>query len=126
MLLSISTHAQSSKPLTEQCRNYLEARDYQRAISAGEQAIRLCPNSYDDRICFGKAYRKVRNLPKALEVFQQSVRLARKKEELGLSYDGLGSVYESMGNFDNALYYYQRSLEIAKGLGNRKAKVQGG
>ena len=40
----------------DQCWDCIEAQDYQRAISAGEQAVRLYPNSHSAYLCLEKAY----------------------------------------------------------------------
>jgi len=48
------------------CYNYFQAGDYQRAISSGENAVRLYPRNEFAHFCLGQSYYNAGELDKAL------------------------------------------------------------
>lgn len=49
------------------CYTYFNAGDYQRAIEAGKQAVKLYPTNPDAYFCLGSAYTKTGQIDLAIE-----------------------------------------------------------
>ncbi|ADC90062.1 TPR repeat-containing protein [Thermocrinis albus DSM 14484] len=121
-ILFLTSLAHALNPIDE-CANYLNAKDYVRAIQAGQEAVKLYPRSVDAYFCLGIAYYKTGQLNLALENFKKAEAYAVRDDDLMYIYNWLGSVYDSKGDLDNALLYHSRSLDLAKKLGNRKLEA---
>jgi len=114
-LLPSITQAQSE---IDKCFNYLQAQDYTRAIEAGKRAVKLYPKTVHPYFCLGRAYHSVGEFKLALSNMKEAERLATDKNDLMYIYNWLGLIYNDMGDLDNALLYDNRSLKLAKELGN--------
>jgi len=114
------THAQSE---IDKCFNYLQAQDYTRAIEAGKRAVKLYPKDVGSYFCLGRAYKSVGEFNLALTNMKEAERLATNKNDLMYIYNWLGLIYEAMGDLDNALLYENRSLNLAKELGNKEQEA---
>jgi len=117
LLLSINAFAQN--PIDE-CITYLNAGDYQRAIKAGEKAVRLYPQNPYAYLCLGTAYRVTGLLDLALSNFKKAELYAKSQKDLGLIYTFIGQTYNAKGNYDDALYYFNRALNIFINLNERR------
>jgi len=117
VLLFIS-YAFAQNPIKE-CFNYLSAKDYQRAIKAGQRAVSLYPKNVLAHLCLGKAYFETGQLNSALESFKKAEIYATNKEDLMFIYNWLGKTCDKKGDLDNALLYYNRSLNLARELGRK-------
>jgi len=119
-LLPSITRAQSE---IDKCANYLQAQDYTRAIEAGKRAVELYPKNIYAYFCLGIAYNSVGEFKLALTNMKEAERLAADKDDLMSISNMLGLIYVNMGDFDNALLYWNRGLNLAKELGNRNAEA---
>jgi len=119
-LLPSITWAQSE---VDKCFNYLQAQDYTRAIEAGKRAVELYPKNIAAYFCLGIAYNSVGEFTLALTNMKEAERLATDKNDLMYIYNLLGSIYEAMGDLDNALLYYNRGLNLVKELGDRNREA---
>jgi tetratricopeptide (TPR) repeat protein len=119
-ILPSITNAQSE---IDKCFNYLQAQDYARAIEAGKKAVKLYPKNTDPYFCLGRAYASVGEFKLALTNMKEAERLAKNKNDLMYIYNWLGLIYKDMGDLDNALLYNDRSLNLAKELGNRNVEA---
>ena len=123
VLLFIFPSITNAQDEIDKCFNYLQAQDYARAIEVGKKAVKLYPKNTDSYFCLGRAYASVGEFKLALTNMKEAERLAKNKNELMYIYNWLGLIYEKMGDIDNALLYNDRSLNLAKELGNRNAEA---
>ncbi len=71
----------------------------------------------------GKAYKKQRNLLRAIDYYMKSLKISEDiedKESIAAISNNIGNIYKSQGNLDKALEYHLNSLKIAKELGHKK------
>ena len=109
-----------AQPEVDACFNFLDARDYKRAIEAGKKAIEKYPNDLYAHFCLGTSYFAVGDPNLALEHMKKAESLTSNKEILMYIYNQIGAIYRRMEHFDDALLYYSRSLNLARDLRNRK------
>ncbi|VEP15274.1 conserved hypothetical protein [Hyella patelloides LEGE 07179] len=70
----------------------------------------------------GSAYNSWGKYPRAIEFYQQSLKIAQKignRYQVANSLIGLGSACTSQGKYPRAIEFYQQSLKIAQKIGNR-------
>jgi tetratricopeptide (TPR) repeat protein len=108
-----------AQPEVIACSNFLRAGDYRRAIEAGRVAVQKYPNSPYAHYCLGESYRMVGEFKLALEHLKKAESLTSNKGDLMYIYNQIGLTYLAMGYLDDALFYFSRSLSLARGLGNR-------
>jgi tetratricopeptide (TPR) repeat protein len=106
-----------------ECFYFLKAGDYKRAIEAGKKAVKKDPNNLDAHFCLGRSYYEVGEFKLALEHMKRAESLASDKEKLMHIYNRIGKIYHVMGNLDNAFLYYNRSLGLARDLGDKKQQA---
>ncbi len=106
-----------------ECFNLRKAGDYQRAIEAGQRAVRMFPNSVDANSCLGASYLKVGELKLAVEYLKRAESLTSDKLRLSAIYNLLGWALHRMGDLDSALYYYSRKLPIDRELGDKEGEA---
>jgi tetratricopeptide (TPR) repeat protein len=109
----------------EECAYYLKAGDYQRAIEACQRAVELYPKNVDAYLYLGVAYNQTGQIDLAIDNLKKAESYATKDEDLMFIYNFLGLNYEKKGDLDNALFYYSKSLYLAKILGNREMEASG-
>ncbi len=102
---------------------YFNAGDYQRAIEAGKQAVKLNPTNPDAYFCLGRAYTRTGQIDLAIENLKKAEIYAKSDKDLMYIYNWLGKNYDNKGDLDNALLYYSRSLDLAKKLRDRKGEA---
>jgi tetratricopeptide (TPR) repeat protein len=112
-----------AQPEVDACSNFLDARDYRRAIEAGKRAVQKYPNNIDAHFCLGASYRMVGEFKLALEHLKRAESLTSDKEDLMRIYNQIGIIYEKMGYLDDALLYYSRSLRLAIDLENESVQA---
>jgi len=105
------------------CYNFYKAGDYRRAIEAGKVAVQKYPNNMDAHFCLGASYIAMGEFKLALEHMKKAERLTSDKEDLMDIYNQVGIIYEKMGYLDDALFYYSRSLSLARDLGNKSMQA---
>ncbi|MFZ8862714.1 MAG: tetratricopeptide repeat protein [Thermocrinis sp.] len=108
-----------AQPEVDACYNFHKAGDYRRAIEAGKRAIQKYPNSAYAHYCLGESYRMVGEFKLALEHLKKAESLTSNKGDLMYIYNQIGLTYFAMGYLDDALFYFSRSLSMARDLGNR-------
>lgn len=115
MLLATSAWA---GPDLDACWNFSKAGDYPRAIASGKRAIKAEPRNPGSFYCLSKAYYSSGELKLALPEMQQAERLATGKEDLMYIYNFMGLILDNMGDKEQALQQYNRSLSLARELSN--------
>jgi tetratricopeptide (TPR) repeat protein len=112
-----------AQPEAVACENFYKAGDYRRAIEAGRVAVQKYPNSPYAHYCLGESYRMVGEFKLALEHMKRAERLTSDKEDLMYIYNQIGLIYWKMGYLDDALFYYSRSLSLARDLGDKSMQA---
>jgi tetratricopeptide (TPR) repeat protein len=106
-----------AKTPIDACWTFYGAGDYKRAIEAGKLAVENYPMNPEAYACLGAAYYKVGELKLAYENLKKAESLTNNKEDLMGIYNQIGLILYNMGNLDDALLYFSRSLRLAKDLG---------
>jgi tetratricopeptide (TPR) repeat protein len=103
----------------EACNNYLKGGDYVRAIESGRRAFKASPTDIGVNFCLGRAYKSSGQLNDAFDAFKQAERYSSGKEDLMYIYNQLGTVTGAKGDSVAELSYYERSLGLARELGEK-------
>ena len=119
----ILTNISYAQKEIEDCYTYIDVSDYQRAIETGKRAVKLYPKNVDAYICLGKAYSETGQIDLAIDTFKKAEFYATKDKDLIYIYNELGLNYDTKGDLDNAFFYYSKSLNLVKKLGNRKMEA---
>jgi tetratricopeptide (TPR) repeat protein/rRNA processing protein Gar1 len=112
-----------AQPEVDACLNFYDAGDYKRAIEAGKVAVKKYPNNSLSHYCLGISYIAIGEFKLALEHMKRAESLTSNKKDLMYIYSWIGSIYQKMGNLDDALLYYSRSLSLARDLGSRSGQA---
>ena len=73
----------------------------------------------------GEAYRKLEEVPKAIDYYKQSPVIARDigdRRSEGKSLGNLGIVYADLGEVPKAIDHYEQKLVIAREIGDRRGE----
>ncbi|MEM3460228.1 MAG: tetratricopeptide repeat protein [Candidatus Micrarchaeaceae archaeon] len=105
------------------CVNFYSAGNYQRAIQAGNTAIKLYPENFTAYLCLGDSYQKVGEFDLAIKMLKKAEQLAGSKNDLSAVYNELGMVYTRKGDLNKALIYYDRALTLNRELGYTRAEA---
>ena len=100
------------------CFNYLNTGDYEKAIEVGKLAVQKYPENPMAYFYLGEAYYKVGEFKLAYENMKKAESLTNDKEDLMYIYNKIGLILLSMGNLDDAILYFMKSLISAKELNN--------
>jgi len=122
-LVLITTAISYAQQEIDNCFNYMEKGDYERAVSAGRIAVKLYPDNVASYLCLGRAYYIAGEIDSAFESIKEAERLATDRDDLITIYNILGNVYGEKDDLDNALFYYNRCLFLSRELGDKKAEV---
>ncbi|MFZ8787526.1 tetratricopeptide repeat protein [Thermocrinis sp.] len=122
--LLVSKNSAFARPEVDACFNFYEAGDYRRAIEAGKIAVKKYPNNLHAHECLAMSYYEIGELKLALEHMKKAESLASSKISLMHVYNWLGLIYSRMGYSDDALLYYNRSLRLARSLGDRRGQAR--
>jgi tetratricopeptide (TPR) repeat protein len=112
-----------AQPEVDACYNFHNAGDYKMSIEAGKVAVEKYPNNPDAHLCLGASYRMVGEFKLALEHLKKSESLTSNKKDLMRIYNQIGIIYKKMGYLDDALFYFSRSLSLARDLGNKSMQA---
>jgi len=112
-----------AQPEVDACENFYKAGDYRRAIEVGKVAVQKYPNSPYAHYCLGESYRMVGEFKLALEHLKKAESLTSNKGDLMYIYNQIGLTYLAMGYLDDALFYFSRSLSLARDLGNKSMQA---
>jgi len=121
------------KELIKECFDCIKSKNYQLARHAGENAVRLCPNSVDAHWCLGKVYYYLARFNP--NYFNFSIGELKRAEELARSMDNksdkrdlaatcseFGDDCKRHGLISYALPYYEESLRIYTDLSDIEGK----
>jgi tetratricopeptide (TPR) repeat protein len=112
-----------AQPEVDACYNFHKAGDYKRAIEVGKVAVEKYPNNIDAHYCLGRSYETVGEFKLALEHLKKAESLTSNKKDLMYIYNRLGLICNSMGYLDDALFYFSRSLSLARDLGDKSTQA---
>jgi len=104
----------------EKCFNYIDSQNYQLALQAGQNAVRIYPQSVYAHFCLGKTYTSLGYFNLSIKEFKTAEKLTNSKAVLGAIYSFIGSDYENLGDLNNALLYCDRYLQIERDLSNKE------
>jgi tetratricopeptide (TPR) repeat protein len=104
--------------LIDACIDFLNAGNYEKAIEVGKLAVEKYPDNLVAYLCLGEAYYRTLKFDAAYENFKKAESLTNKKENLMQIYSRIGKILDLMNRIDDALIYYNKSLSLAKDLGN--------
>jgi len=100
----------------EDCMNYWKWRDYKEAIKAGKLAIKKDPKDLGGYECLAGVYRKTGKLDLAYETMKKAEKIAHSKQDLMNVYSEIADILRDMGKLDEAIVYYEKSLNLARDL----------
>jgi len=106
----------------DKCFNYFKSQNYQLALQAGQNAVRIYPRSAKAHFCLGKTYTKLGDFNLSIKELKTAEKLTNNKDVLGAIYSFIGTDYEDIGDLNNALLYYDRELEIARDLNDEEGE----
>jgi tetratricopeptide (TPR) repeat protein len=107
-----------SQPEIDACSNFLKAGDYKKAIEFGKLAVQKYPENPAAYYCLAETYYKVGELNLAYVNMKKAESLTNNKEDLMHIYNRIGLIMSNMGNLDDAVLYFMKSLISAKELNN--------
>ena len=107
----------------EACFTFIEVGAYKRAVEVGNLAVKKYPKNPNAYGCLGYAYYARGEFKPAYENLKKAESLAKNKKELMYIYNIIGKIEHNMGNLDDALLYYSKSLSLAKISGNTDYQV---
>lgn len=108
---------------TDNCFAFENAGDYQNAIEAGKKAVELYPKDVYADYCLGVAYLNTGQFKLALTYMKEAEGLSTSNEDMMLIYNQLGLILWKMGDYDNALFYGNKYLFLARKLGKSIAEA---
>jgi len=90
---------------------YKEMGLHDEAIKAFEKVLRAPGREVQCRVMIGMCHREMNNPSEAIHEFKQGLHAnATDRERLSLFYE-IGITYEALGDFGEALYYYEAVLK---------------
>jgi tetratricopeptide (TPR) repeat protein len=92
-------------------------------VEAGKEAVKKYPNNFKAHYCLGLNYGMLGELKLALEHTKRAESLTSNKKDLMYIYSLIGVIYERMGDLDNAMPYYSKSLSLAQDLGDTRMQA---
>jgi tetratricopeptide (TPR) repeat protein len=100
------------------CFNFKDTGDYKRAIKAGKLAIKKYPKDLGGYDCLAGVYRAMGKFNFAYETMKKAEKIARNKEYLNLThvYIEIADILRDMDKLDDALTYYNKTLNLARDL----------
>jgi len=93
-----------AKAFYDQGESYSKQKNWDQAIGAYQQAVRIDPKYAEAWNNMGFCYRKVKQYDKALDAYKQAMAL---KPNLPNPHEYLGRTYLEMGNKDGAMREYE-------------------
>jgi len=106
----------------EKCFNYFKSKNYQLALQAGQNAVKIYPQSADAYFCLGKTYTKLADFKLSIKELKTAEKLTNSKAYLGAIYSAIGNDYAYLCDLNNALLYYDRELEIERDLNDQEGE----
>jgi len=118
LVLSLSSVTYANE--IEKCFNYFDSQNYQLALQAGQNAVRIYPQAAVAHQCLGQVYTNIGYFNLSIKELKTAEKLTNNKAYLGTIYSYIGSDYYNLGDLNNALLYYDRELKIARDLNNQE------
>jgi tetratricopeptide (TPR) repeat protein len=106
----------------EKCFNYFDSQNYQLALQSGQKAVKIYPRSAEAHGCLGMTYEKLGDFNLSIKELKTAEKLTNNKDVLGAIYSFIGTDYNSLGDLNNALLYYDRQLEMARDLNDKEGE----
>jgi tetratricopeptide (TPR) repeat protein len=115
----------------EDCMNYWKWGDYEKAtkasywrnfggykeaIKAGKLAIKKHPKDLGGYKCLAGVYRDSGKLNLAYKTMKKAEKIAHSKQDLMNIYREIADILRDMGKLDEAIVYYEKSLNLARDL----------
>jgi len=104
----------------EKCFNYFYSQNYQLALQAGQNAVRIYPRSAEAHMCLGGTYSELGYFDLSIKELKTAEKLTNNKAALGAIYSYIGNDYDNLGDLNNALLYDDRQLEIVRDLNDQE------
>jgi len=117
-LLAFKNIAYAQEEISK-CWEFLGAWEFRKAIEAGKLAVEKYPKNSDAYYCLGEAYINVGELKLAYENMKKAESLTNNKKDLMYIYNKIGEILDMAHYFDDALVYYNKSLNLAKDLNDK-------
>ncbi|MBX0310519.1 MAG: tetratricopeptide repeat protein [Sulfurihydrogenibium sp.] len=87
---------------------------FEELIEYCKQSIERYPDSPDGYLCLGSAYYDVGEFDLAYEFLKKAASLEKEEDRLAYICEKIGFILFKKGDFDSALEYYERALELAE------------
>jgi tetratricopeptide (TPR) repeat protein len=116
VLLIFSGKSYALSYSTKECFDHISAQSFKSARLWGIKAVDNRPGSFYARLCLGTADEHLGLYKPALYDFKEAIPLANNKHRLLAVYNGIGSIFDSVGNEKDALMYDFKSLNLAREL----------
>ncbi|MGB7393327.1 MAG: tetratricopeptide repeat protein [Pricia sp.] len=121
-----------SYALNELGRDYRNTSHYDKAIALHQEALAVAEkaDNLDFRVYslnnLGVVYRRISSLRMAMDSHQKALELAEKvndpsrslKRAINISYNGIGNLYLMLGQYEQAVSYFEKSLRLEAELDN--------
>jgi WD40 repeat protein len=113
--VSLQTPQESKEQWLQEGNVYYQAKRYEEALAAYEQAIRLDSNYARSYQSEGEALTKLQRYEEALATYDQAIRLDPKNAR---SYHNKGVVLSILARYREAQKTYEQALRLAQALGD--------
>lgn len=107
----------------EDCMNLWNLGKYKEAIKAGKLAIKKHPKDISGYDCLAGVYRAIGKFDLAYETMKKAEKIAPDKEYLTHVYIEIADILRDMGKLDDALTYYNKTLNLARDLKDSLTQV---
>ena len=95
---------------------YAQSGDYRKAIECYEKAYDMDKKNTTHVFNLAWAYKQLKEYDKSIELFSRILKMDEtKKDMLFITYESLGWLNYSTGNYDESLKYYENLLKISPG-----------
>lgn len=110
---------------------YVERKEFDKAIPILAEDMRIFSQMHNQEplaravYSYARAMHENKDLSRAIKSYEECVRLCKRGHFLPLLlrvYNGLGNLYTSIKDFDQALKIYQKALDLAVRLGDLTTK----
>ncbi|MBX0310394.1 MAG: tetratricopeptide repeat protein [Sulfurihydrogenibium sp.] len=100
----------------EDCMNLWNSGEYKEAIKAGKLATKKHPKDLGGYECLARVYHDSGKLDLAYETMKKAEKIAHSKKDLMNVYREIADILKDMGKLDDAIVYYNKSLNLARDL----------
>ncbi len=118
--------------LNELGRAYRNISKHDRAIILHQEALEIAEkaDNLDFRVYslnnLGVVYRRISSIRRAMDYHQRALELAQEvekpskslKRSINVSFNGIGNLYSMLGQYDKAIFFFEKSLRLEAELDN--------